>query len=167
MIHGKKVQCITQLNISKFYKHYAFHHRSLYNLTTTNTVTRLSAGQSRVRILAETRNLSSPNHADQLCCPPSHLFNKHQDSFPWVKWPECDVYHTTPPSSVAVKSEWSYISTPPICLHGTERDNFNLHCHTNWCHYSHLQNTAITVPMQNRDTPNKLPFSSSDISQNN
>lgn len=77
----------------KFYKHYAFHYRTFYNLTTTNTVTRLRAGQSRVQILAEARNLSSPNHADQLCGPPSHLFNKHQASFPWIKWPECDVYH--------------------------------------------------------------------------
>jgi len=152
VIHGKKVQCITQLNTSKFYKHYAFHYRSFYNLTTKNTVTRLRAGQSRVRILAEARNLSSPNHVDQHCGPPGHLFNKHQGSFPWVKWPECDVYHT-PPSSAKVKSEWSYTATPPICLHGMDRDNFTFYCHTNWCHYSHLQNTKNAVSMQIWDTP--------------
>jgi hypothetical protein len=29
-------------------------------------------------------------------------------------------------SSAEVKNEWSYTSTPPVCLHGVDRDNFNL-----------------------------------------
>jgi len=28
------------------------------------------------------------------------------------------------PSSVEIKSEWSYASVPSTCLHGVERDNF-------------------------------------------
>jgi len=30
----------------------------------------------------------------------------------------------SPPSSDEVKKEWSYTSTPPIRLHGLDRDNF-------------------------------------------
>jgi hypothetical protein len=96
-------------------------------------VTGLRAGQSRVQIPAGARNLSSPNHADQLCSPPSHLFNEHQGSFPQVKCPGSDVYHT-PPSSAVVKSEYSYSSAPPIHFHGMDRDNFTFYCHTNRCH---------------------------------
>jgi hypothetical protein len=29
-----------------------------------------------------------------------------------------------PPSKTKVKNEWSYTSTPPICLQGVDRDNF-------------------------------------------
>ena len=28
--------------------------------------------------------------------------------------------------SADVKNEWSYTSTPPICLHGVKRENFTL-----------------------------------------
>jgi len=53
LIHNyNQMQGTTTLN-------YAFHYRSLYNLTTTNTVTRLRAGQSRVQILSEARNIFS------------------------------------------------------------------------------------------------------------
>jgi hypothetical protein len=40
-----------------------------------------------------------------------------------VKWPEREADHL-PTSSAKVKNEWSYTSTPPICLHGMYRDNF-------------------------------------------
>jgi len=30
----------------------------------------------------------------------------------------------SPPSSTEVKNEWSYTSTPPICLHGMDREKF-------------------------------------------
>jgi hypothetical protein len=42
-----------------------------------------------------------------------------------VKWPGLEVDHL-PPSSAEVKNEWSYASTPAICLHGRYRDNFTL-----------------------------------------
>jgi hypothetical protein len=38
-------------------------------------------------------------------------------------WPDREVDHS-PPSSAEVKNEWSCISTPFICLHGMDRDNF-------------------------------------------
>jgi hypothetical protein len=40
-----------------------------------------------------------------------------------VKWLRHEVDHS-PPSSDEVKSEWSYTSTLPICLHVMDRDNF-------------------------------------------
>jgi len=43
--------------------------------------------------------------------------------FPGVKPPGREVNHT-PPSTVEVKNEWSCTSTPPICLHGVDRENF-------------------------------------------
>jgi hypothetical protein len=32
-------------------------------------------------------------------------------------------YHSSP-SGIEVKNEWSYISIPPTCLHGVDRENF-------------------------------------------
>jgi hypothetical protein len=31
------------------------------------------------------------------------------------------------PSSAKVENEWSYTSTPPICLHGGDRDDFTFY----------------------------------------
>jgi len=51
---------------------------------------------------------------------PSLLFNEYQGSLPEIQRlrPEADHLH---PSSANVKNEWSYTSTPPINLHGTDR----------------------------------------------
>jgi len=37
-----------------------------------------------------------------------------------------EVYHLRP-SGAKVKNEWSYTSTPPICLHGVDRDDFTFY----------------------------------------
>jgi hypothetical protein len=34
-----------------------------------------------------------------------------------IKWLECEA-DLSPPSSAKIKNAWSYISTPPVCLHG-------------------------------------------------
>ena len=39
-------------------------------------------------------------------------------------WPERDVSHSFT-SNAEFKNEWSYTSTPPVCLHGLDRDNFS------------------------------------------
>jgi hypothetical protein len=44
-------------------------------------------------------------------------------SFPRVKPSECEVDPSNS-SSAKTKNEWSCTSSPPICLHGVERDNF-------------------------------------------
>ena len=43
-------------------------------------------------------------------------------------WSDAD--HSAP-SSADVKNEWSYTSSPPICLHGVDRDNFYQRSSTN------------------------------------
>jgi hypothetical protein len=45
------------------------------------------------------------------------------DSFPGVKRPGRQVYHS-PPASTEVKDEWSCTSAVPVCLHGVDRYSF-------------------------------------------
>jgi hypothetical protein len=42
-----------------------------------------------------------------------------------VKWPGRDA-DPSPPSSIEVMNEWSYMSTPPIYLPGVDMENFTL-----------------------------------------
>jgi hypothetical protein len=51
------------------------------------------------------------------------FFNEYQGSLPEVNQPKREVDHSTP-SGAEVKKEWSYTSTPPIHLHGVDRENF-------------------------------------------
>jgi hypothetical protein len=44
--------------------------------------------------------------------------------FSGIKRPERDVNHS-PPSRAEFRNDWSYTATPPICLYGMERENFN------------------------------------------
>ena len=55
--------------------------------------------------------------------PPSFLFIGYRDTFLGMKRPYCDVYHSRL-SNTEVKNEWSYTSTPSVCLHGVDRGNF-------------------------------------------
>ena len=48
-------------------------------------------------------------------------------SFRRGKQPMSETDHS-PPSSVEVKNEWRYISTPPLCLHGICKDNITFTC---------------------------------------
>jgi hypothetical protein len=66
--------------------------------------------------------LSTPNRPDQLWGPSSLQGNKYRGSFPGVERPGRDVDHP-PPTSAEVKNEWSYTSSPQICLNGVDRDN--------------------------------------------
>jgi len=78
------------------------------------------AGQSKARILTWREDLSFL----ELWGPPSFLFNRYCGSFPGVQQLEHDVDYSTP-SNTKVKNKWSYTFTPPICLHGMDRDNFS------------------------------------------
>ena len=86
-------------------------------------VTRLGVGQFGIRILAAARDFSVLQivHTVSGTHITSHV--KETGAFPqssvWDHDPEI-----SPPSSVKVKNEWSYISAPPIRLHGLNRDNF-------------------------------------------
>jgi len=64
-----------------------------------------------------------PKYPDQLWGPPTFLFNRFQGSFLWLSGWHTQV-NRSPLSSFEVKNEWSCTSTPPICLHGVDGDNF-------------------------------------------
>jgi hypothetical protein len=46
--------------------------------------------------------------------------------FSIIKWLGYEIGHW-PPSSTEVKNEWSSTSTPPICLHGKDKNNFTFY----------------------------------------
>jgi hypothetical protein len=48
-----------------------------------------------------------------------------------LKQLHCAVKHT-PPSSAKVKNEWSYTSTPAVCLHGVDREEVYILSLTNF-----------------------------------
>jgi len=54
--------------------------------------------------------------------------------FPRSKATGCDVDHL-PSSGAEAKKEWSYTSSPPICLHGMNRDSFTFFFQNNKSYY--------------------------------
>jgi len=68
---------------------------------------------------------SFPTCLDHLWGAPSFLFSVNRGSFLGLKRPGSDVDHS-PASSAEVKNAWICISTPPLCHHGVDRDNFTL-----------------------------------------
>jgi len=66
---------------------------------------------------------SSPKHRDPLWGPLVFLFSSYEGSYPGVKRPGSDADYSRP-SRDKVENGWSYTFTPPICLHGVDRDNF-------------------------------------------
>jgi len=58
---------------------------------------------------------------DRIWSPPSFLFSGYRISFSVLKWIWRDVGHSPP--SPEVKSEWSYTSSPPICLHVVDKED--------------------------------------------
>jgi hypothetical protein len=69
-------------------------------------------------------------------CPPSILFWGYQVSFPGGQGTESWSYYSPSPSA-GIKNEWSYTSTPPICLHDGGRDIFSLPSHSSgWLNLS-------------------------------
>jgi hypothetical protein len=67
----------------------------------------------------------SPERPSRLKGPPRLLFSGFLCSLPgWgVKGLGRDVYHL-PASSSELQNEWSYTSTPTVCLHGLYREYF-------------------------------------------
>jgi len=67
--------------------------------------------------------ISSPKCPYRLWSQPSLLFNDYRGSFRGARLPWHEV-NRSPPSGAEIKNEWSYNSTPPICLLGVDRENF-------------------------------------------
>ena len=71
-------------------------------------------------------------HMQEVVCTPKLyrpakglLFNCYWVSFPEIKKLEHEADHSNP-SSAQVQNEWSYTSTPPVCIHGVERSSTSI-----------------------------------------
>lgn len=97
----------------------------------------------------------SPWCHDELHSPTSPLLYEYRVSFPRVKQPRSEANHS-PLSSDQVKIEWSYNSTPLICLLRVDRKNFTLtfclyikyNCYK-MCYHKFRQN-ILAMPVPNR-----------------
>jgi len=58
--------------------------------------------------------------------PTQPSIHGYWSSLPQVTGVGHEVEHL-PPSSAKVKNKWSYISTPPLCLNGINRDNVTIY----------------------------------------
>ena len=67
--------------------------------------------------------LPSRKRPDRHWDPPSLLYNGYRGSFPEAKRLGLEADHL-PPSTAEFKNEWSYTSSPPVCLHRVDRDIF-------------------------------------------
>ena len=65
----------------------------------------------------------SPKRPDRRWGPPTLLINGYRGSFPHEKRQGREVINS-PPSKAEVKNGWSYTSSPPIRLHGVDKENF-------------------------------------------
>jgi hypothetical protein len=86
-------------------------------------VTRPRTGRSgaRNRLGAGDFSLFQNVETDSGAHPAS--FNRYGASFPGIKWPRRAVTHLLQ-SSAEVENKWSFTFTPPIRLHGVDKDNY-------------------------------------------
>jgi hypothetical protein len=88
-------------------------------------ITRLLAAQPCVWIPTGERDSSHIQNVQTDSGVQSASYSIGWCSFPGLIWTGSEVYHW-PPSSVNVQNEYSYMSAPPICLHGLDRNIFTL-----------------------------------------
>ena len=90
-------------------------------------VTGLRTGRLAVRIPARARDFF-PNRPHRYWGPPIPLFSRYRSSSSGgaggVKQPGRDIDYS--PSSAEVRNKWMSTSTPHMCFHGVDRDNFSL-----------------------------------------
>ena len=55
--------------------------------------------------------------------PPNPIFNENWNPFSGVNYESGKIGNSSP-FIVEVENEWSYTSSPPMCLHGMDRENF-------------------------------------------
>jgi hypothetical protein len=94
---------------------------STYLHSAVSIVTRIRAGRSGVRI--RKRQDIFPFRTSKQVLRPSqrYLFNSYRVSFRGVKRPVLESDDSLP-FNAEVKNEWSYASTPALCLRGVDRD---------------------------------------------
>ena len=95
-------------------------HVSVSQDSIVGIVTGLWAGRSGVRLPAEVRLFSSSECPDWLCGSPKLLQNGYLRFCPWGNAAEVC---SQPPTSISaeVKNEWSYTSSPCVCLYVVDR----------------------------------------------
>jgi hypothetical protein len=110
-------------------------HSTIINgLHNDNVLLNLEDAQSRFLSLLQqnfSRNLEGPK---RLFAPSSLLFNRHRESFSWVKRPKHESEHLFPYSDKG-KNEWSWTYSHYIPL-----------CHTQW--QLHFHNHTLSIKSQ-------------------
>ena len=99
----------------------AFHEESHKLIFTTPRNHGLRDEESGFRI--PVRFFHFPELPDRPWEQPSFLFNGYPGAFPRLKRPVLEVNQASP-FSAEVKTEGSYISSPHMCLHGTDREKY-------------------------------------------
>jgi hypothetical protein len=86
--------------------------------------TRLRTGQSEVWIPIRARDFSLLLNIQRgSTAHPTPPLKRHRGYCPGTK-PQAREINYSSPASTQIKNEWNCISTPPISLHGGDRDNF-------------------------------------------
>ena len=113
------------LNLVMHYLLFVFHHQGMTQGSQNNVAgiwTTYSLHNNRCDSWHEEEIFPSPKQV-WLWGLPTLLFNRYCGSFPGIKRLGREVDHS-PKSTAEAKKGWNYIFTPPICLHGVNRDNF-------------------------------------------
>jgi hypothetical protein len=63
-----------------------------------------------------------------------------------VRRPGCEADHS-PPSNTEIENEWSCTSTPPVCLHGVDRDSFTFFDNVDHMGYIIMVESSNTVEL--------------------
>ena len=94
----------------------------LHSLRPGTSVIRIPVGSRLFSPLQNVENCSRVHAALVLCVPTFFL---------WVNRPWHEANHSLP-SRAEIKNEWSYTSTPPVCLHELTEENCTFTCTLNF-----------------------------------
>ena len=111
------------LNVAKFYTYYLGQETEQHSQHCDYATDQTVRGSTPIR---GKTFLSSPKVL------PSPPFDGYRGSFVGVKRPGFEGSHS-PQSSDEIKNEWIYTSTPSVCFHGVESENFYFYYFDHLC----------------------------------
>jgi len=114
---------VTVAPLTPFFLHKVLTHRCFTARVILPKRNRRERGRFAVRKSLRTNVLQ--NRPDPFWGPATLLFSGYPGSFPGVTRTVREVDHS-PPSSAEVKNGYSDTSTPAVCLHGVDRNNFTI-----------------------------------------